>query len=131
MPGDELVWFGPYPEYNTNELILSLIKRVRDDQGQLLGLLMVDMSFDSLQQALQRTVGGNQAALYLTLRDSGQLVVGSNMDLLADHPIEQHQASSGSVWMCCVMALSLSASWRTWLGSQYLSAARAVSQQPL
>lgn len=96
MPGDELVWFGPYPEYNTNELILSLIKRVRDDQGQLLGLLMVDMSFDSLQQALQRTVGSNQAALYLTLRDSGQLVVGSNMDLLADHPIEQHQ---GQQWL--------------------------------
>ncbi|MGN5290929.1 diguanylate cyclase domain-containing protein [Aeromonas sp. 11P] len=92
LPGDELVWFGPYPEYNTNELILSLIKRVRDEQGQLLGLLMVDMSFDSLQQALQRTVGSNQAALYLTLRDSGQLVVGSNMDLLAANTIKQHQS---------------------------------------
>ncbi|MGY3914403.1 sensor domain-containing diguanylate cyclase [Aeromonas australiensis] len=92
MPGDEPVWFGPYPEYNTQELILSLIKRVRDEQGQLLGLLMVDMSFDSLQQALQRTVGSNQAALYLTLRDSDQLVVGSNMDLLATHTIKQDQS---------------------------------------
>lgn len=92
MPGDEPVWFGPYPEYNTQELILSLIKRVRDEQGQLLGLLMVDMSFDSLQQALQRTVGSNQAALYLTLRDTDQLVVGSNMDLLATNTIKQHQS---------------------------------------
>lgn len=88
MPGDEPVWFGPYPEYNTQELILSLIKRVRDEQGQLLGLLMVDMSFDSLQ----RTVGSNQAALYLTLRDTDQLVVGSNMDLLATNTIKQHQS---------------------------------------
>lgn len=96
MPGDEPVWFGPYPEYNTQELILSLIKRVRDEQGQLLGLLMVDMSFDSLQQALQRTVGSNQAALYLTLRDTDQLVVGSNMDLLATNTIKQHQ---GQQWL--------------------------------
>ncbi|WP_219276592.1 sensor domain-containing diguanylate cyclase [Aeromonas jandaei] len=92
MPGDEPVWLGPYPEYQTQDLILSLIKRVRDEQGQLLGLLMVDMSFDSLQQALQRTVGSNQAALYLTLRDSDQLVVGSNMDLLATHTIKQDQS---------------------------------------
>lgn len=82
LPGDKTVWLGPYPEYSTGELILTLVKRVRDDKGHLLGLLMVDMSFKTLQQALQRTVGNNPAALYLTLRGSNELIVGSHLELL-------------------------------------------------
>lgn len=79
MEGDELLWFGPYQEYSSSNLILTLIKRVKDDEGALLGLLMVDMSFDALQQALQRAMGRNQAAIYISQRSSGRLVVGSNM----------------------------------------------------
>ncbi len=39
--GDDLVWFGPYPAFDSARQVLTLIKRVKDDEGQLLGLLMV------------------------------------------------------------------------------------------
>ncbi|EKP0259344.1 GGDEF domain-containing protein [Aeromonas sobria] len=95
MPGDKTVWLGPYPEYSTRELILTLVKRVRDDKGHLLGLLMVDMSFKALQQALKRTVGNNRAALYLTLRGSDELIVGSHLELL---DTEARQVVGGHNW---------------------------------
>lgn len=82
MPGDELIWFGPYAEFDSSNQVLTLIKRVRDADGLLLGLLMVDMSFNSIQQALQRAMGENQAAIYLSQRGSGRLVVGHNLALL-------------------------------------------------
>ncbi|MGL5815846.1 MAG: diguanylate cyclase domain-containing protein [Aeromonas sp.] len=78
---EELIWFGPYPDFGSDKQSLTLIKRVLDEQG-LLGLLMVDMSFESLQHALQRAMGNKPVAIYLTNRDSGQLVVGHNMALL-------------------------------------------------
>ncbi len=59
---DELVWFGPYQEFGGSAEVLTLIKRVKDDEGELLGLLMVDMSFNSLQSALRRAMGSDQAA---------------------------------------------------------------------
>ena len=79
---DELIWFGPYQEFGSDAEVLTLIKRVKDDEGQLLGLLMVDMSFNSLQAALQRAMGSDQAALYITERKDGRLVVGHNLSLL-------------------------------------------------
>lgn len=81
MPGDELIWLGPYQEYGSNKQILTLIKRVKGLDGQLLGLLMVDMSFNAIQQALQRAMGRNQAAIYISSRGGDQLVVGCNMVL--------------------------------------------------
>lgn len=80
--GDDLIWFGPYEEFDSASQVLTLIKRVRDDEGQLLGLLMVDMSFNTLQAALGRALGGDRAALYITERKGGQLVVGHNLQLL-------------------------------------------------
>jgi diguanylate cyclase (GGDEF)-like protein len=82
MPGDEVVWFGPYNEFDSSNQILTLIKRVRDADGSLLGLLMVDMSFNRIQQALQRAMGENQAAIYLSQRGSGRQLVGHNLALL-------------------------------------------------
>ncbi|WP_323972910.1 GGDEF domain-containing protein [Aeromonas hydrophila] len=81
MPGDDLIWLGPYQEYGSDKQILTLIKRVKGLDGQLLGLLMVDMSFNAIQQALQRAMGRNQAAIYISSRGGEQLVVGCNMAL--------------------------------------------------
>jgi len=83
---EELVWFGPYQEFGGNAEVLSLIKRVKDDEGQLLGLLMVDMLFNSLQAALRRAMGSDQAALYITERKGDRLVVGHNLSLLPAAP---------------------------------------------
>ena len=71
---------GPYQEYGSDKQILTLIKRVKGLDGQLLGLLMVDMSFNAIQQALQRAMGRNQAAIYISSRGD-ELVVGCNMAL--------------------------------------------------
>ena len=32
---EELVWFGPYQEFGGNAEVLTLIKRVKDDEGQI------------------------------------------------------------------------------------------------
>lgn len=80
--GEEPIWVGPYPEYTTHRPILTMIKRVMTRDGQLLGLLMVDMSFNYLRQALQRVVAGKQVAIYITSREEGRLVAGHNMELL-------------------------------------------------
>ena len=100
MKGDELVWFGPYQEYSSHERILTLIKRVKDDEGKLLGLLMVDMSFNAIQQALQRAMGSNQAAIYLSQRGSNRLLVGSKMALYdrAHATAEPHLLGLDVIW---------------------------------
>ncbi|MGY3941656.1 sensor domain-containing diguanylate cyclase [Aeromonas tecta] len=91
---DELIWFGPYPDFKSDKQSLTLIKRVEED-GQLLGLLMVDLSFDSLQKALSRAMGDEQAAIYLTARKSGQVIVGHNLGLIPA-VLDEH-AESGSL----------------------------------
>ena len=91
--GDDLVWFGPYPAFDLAGEVLTLIKRVKDDEGQLLGLLMVDMSFSALQGALHRAVGEDPVALYITERKGGKLVVGHNLSLLPPHLERETQAA--------------------------------------
>ncbi|MFM4718420.1 GGDEF domain-containing protein [Aeromonas bivalvium] len=96
--GDDLIWFGPYPEFDSAGQVLTLIKRVKDDGGQLLGLLMVDMSFSALQGALQRAVGEDQVALYITARKGGQLVVGHNLQLLPSRLDREKQGAGLDVF---------------------------------
>lgn len=91
---DELIWFGPYTDFNSDKQSLTLIKRVESD-NQLLGLLMVDLSFDSLQAALHRVMGDEQAALYLTARKSGQVIVGHNLDLIP--AVQDEDAEPGAL----------------------------------
>lgn len=78
---DGLIWFGPYADVNSDSQSLTLIKRV-EGGGELLGLLMVDLSFDSLQAALRRVMGDEEAAIYLTARKSGKIVAGHNLGLI-------------------------------------------------
>ena len=95
MPGADLVWLGPYPAFDTQKPILTLIKRVKGLDDQLLGLLMVDMSFNTIEQALQRAMGSNRAAIYISAREDGKLVVGSNMELYQPSAAEPGGADKG------------------------------------
>ncbi|MFM5378233.1 diguanylate cyclase domain-containing protein [Aeromonas dhakensis] len=95
MPGADLVWLGPYPAFDTQKPILTLIKRVKGLDDQLLGLLMVDMSFNTIEQALQRAMGSNRAAIYISAREDGKLVVGSNMGLYQPSAAEPGGADKG------------------------------------
>ncbi|MFC5705613.1 diguanylate cyclase domain-containing protein [Aeromonas eucrenophila] len=92
---DKLIWFGPYQDYDSTNQALTLIKRVEDGEGLLLGLLMVDMSFGSLQAALCRALGDEQAAIHITERHTGQLVVGHNQQLLPTAGPEAGYGTSG------------------------------------
>ncbi|MGY3902317.1 diguanylate cyclase domain-containing protein [Aeromonas lusitana] len=91
---DELIWFGPYQDFNSDKQSLTLIKRVEGD-GKLLGLLMVDLSFDSVQEALSRAMGNDQAAIYLTVRKSGQIIVGHNLGLIPK--VQDEDAEPGTL----------------------------------
>jgi len=92
MEGPLPIWFGPYKEYISGDSVLTLIQHVYADTGELLGLLMVDMLFEPLRLALQRTIGNNQVALYLTHRGSDSILVGSHFDLLPDSPREEDKS---------------------------------------
>ena len=100
MTGEAPVWIGPYEEFHSSKQILTLGKRVMDEEGRLLGLLMVDMSFHALQQALQRAMGENQAAIYISQRGGDQLVVGSNMALYDGSKVttEAHRRGWDLIW---------------------------------
>ncbi|MGY3870379.1 diguanylate cyclase domain-containing protein [Aeromonas crassostreae] len=100
MAGESPVWLGPYEEYHSSRQILTLSKRVMDDEGELLGLLMVDMSFHTLQQALQRAMADNQAAIYISQRGSNRLVVGCNMALYDGDrvTVETHRRGWDVIW---------------------------------
>ncbi|WP_349919090.1 sensor domain-containing diguanylate cyclase [Aeromonas veronii] len=91
---DELIWFGPYQDFNSDNQSLTLIKRVEGD-GKLLGLLMVDLSFDSLQKALHRAMGDEQVAIYLTARKTGQVIVGDNLGLIP--AVQDENAEPGAL----------------------------------
>ncbi|MGL5947888.1 MAG: diguanylate cyclase domain-containing protein [Aeromonas sp.] len=84
--GDDLQWLGPYPEFVSGDPVMTLVRRVKDSEGQLLGLLMVDTRFEPLRAAMMRTLN-EHTAIYLTLRDSQTLVVGSNLSLMARRAI--------------------------------------------
>lgn len=91
----EPIWVGPYEEYSSHLQVLTMVQRILDDDGQLLGLLMVDMSFNYLRHALQRAISGKQIAIYITSREGGRLVVGHNMELLPDSHPEPYLHASG------------------------------------
>lgn len=84
-------WIGPYPEYKSGNLVLTLGQRVVNASGQTIGMMMVDMSLTLLQEALDRSLGSMDAILFLRERSSGNLLSisqsgGLQMDLAPTQP---------------------------------------------
>lgn len=67
-------WIGPYPEYKSGEMVLTLGQRLVNASGQTIGIMMVDMSLTLLQEALDRSLGAMDAILFLRERSSGNLL---------------------------------------------------------
>ena len=75
-PG-ETAWVGPYPEFSSRKQVTTTVRRVRDGDGTLLGLLMVDLAISPVEQALERAVGTTPTALMIYGRD-GQRIAAAN-----------------------------------------------------
>lgn len=64
MNKDEPSWVGPYAKKDNNS-VLILGKKIIDTSGELLGLLMIDVSLESLDIVLSHSLGDLNASLYL------------------------------------------------------------------
>jgi diguanylate cyclase (GGDEF)-like protein len=67
---DGVQWIGPYTEYTDGRSVVSMVRQVRDHDGSLLGLLVVDFSVDILRQDLDSALGGSGGNL-LSVRTAG------------------------------------------------------------
>ncbi|MGL6434661.1 sensor domain-containing diguanylate cyclase [Aeromonas rivipollensis] len=81
-------WIGPYPEFGSGELVLSLGKKIVSDDGKPLGLLLVDMPLNVIQDTLSRSLGDIDASLYLKNRDTGVMLSMVNPSLFREGGID-------------------------------------------
>ncbi|MGL5146518.1 MAG: cache domain-containing protein, partial [Plesiomonas shigelloides] len=91
----ETDWIGPYPEFSSHKQVMMIVRRVRDDDGTLLGLLMVDLEIASIKQALERAVGSTPTTMLVYGRD-GQIIAAANPQHLPLVPGQLQQADASA-----------------------------------
>lgn len=69
---DDSQWIGPYPEFGSGELVLTLGKKIVDSSGGVLGLLLVDMPLDKINQTLKHALGDLDTSLFLQNIKTGE-----------------------------------------------------------
>ncbi|MTI16130.1 GGDEF domain-containing protein [Rhodobacteraceae bacterium RKSG542] len=80
----EQMWFGPYEEFISGQSVVTLARKVCDDNGNLLGLILVDMSLTSTQAALERTLGSLEGSLFIRNSETGQIINIVNPELFEE-----------------------------------------------
>ncbi|MGI3001508.1 diguanylate cyclase [Shewanella algae] len=91
-------WVGPYKEYSSQQLVLTLAQVILDENGQILGLLLVDMPMSNLNRVLARVYDEMDVSLFLRHQDSGALILAVNQDYLNTEiaaPNQENVAFSG------------------------------------
>ncbi|WP_161785092.1 sensor domain-containing diguanylate cyclase [Aeromonas hydrophila] len=78
---DDSQWIGPYPEFGSGELVLTLGKKIVDSSGGVLGLLLVDMPLDKINQTLKHALGDLDTSLFLQNIKTGEMLSIVNSDL--------------------------------------------------
>ena len=73
---DRAIWSDLYPDFDSQRLGITAARAVRDEQGQLLGVLGVDLFFAELEAFLQNLAIGKTGKAYITERD-GTLIASS------------------------------------------------------
>lgn len=91
-PSHDSVWIGPYIEYNTEQLVLSLGQTVFSEEGHVLGMMLVDMSLEMLNKTLKRMVGDLDVSLFLRQRGSGTMLSVVNEQLLQLEQVSRKNA---------------------------------------
>lgn len=71
------IWVGPYIDYDTQQNVLTLGQRVQDRSGHTLGIMMVDMDVDRIDEVLSRVAPVLGVSLFIRHRDTNQLISNS------------------------------------------------------
>lgn len=86
------VWIGPYEEYNTQQSVLSLGQTVFDNNGKVLGTMIVDMSLETLDTVLKRMSGDLNVSLFLRQRKTEKMLSVVNQHLLTPEYLSANDA---------------------------------------
>ncbi|HHQ4568970.1 TPA: sensor domain-containing diguanylate cyclase, partial [Aeromonas hydrophila] len=78
---DDSNWIGPYPEFGSGELVLTLGKRITDSNGGNLGILLVDMPLDMIHETLTDSLGSLDVSLFLENKKTGEMLSIVNPEL--------------------------------------------------
>ncbi len=85
---DGVQWIGPYAEYSDGRSVVSMVRQVRDHDGSLLGLLVVDFFVDVLRQDLNSTLGRPDGCSLSLMTDGGMQILSASgeppQSMLAD-----------------------------------------------
>ncbi|MCL6264470.1 diguanylate cyclase [Craterilacuibacter sp. RT1T] len=73
----ETIWVGPYLEFSSQKPMMTVVRRVRNVDGALRGLLMVDLALEPVKQAIGRAIKSTPTTLIIFNRE-GQIVVDAN-----------------------------------------------------
>ena len=69
-PDTDPHWLGPYLEFGSKKRVLTLGQKVISTDGQLLGLMMVDMSVETIDRVLERMAPELNISLFLRDKES-------------------------------------------------------------
>ncbi len=75
---DQLIWTDPYIDYNTGQLVISVVQTLRDDSGRIIGVAGADVSLQKLQDMLNVYKVGK----------TGYVVVTDKKGIVLNHPID-------------------------------------------
>ncbi|SNX53426.1 methyl-accepting chemotaxis protein [Thermoanaerobacterium sp. RBIITD] len=78
---DKVIWSGPYSDNNTNAGVITLSKAVRNPQFDIVGVIAIDINFDSLSTIISNIKIGKTGEVSL-ISDNGYIIANKNNKLL-------------------------------------------------
>ncbi len=82
VDGTPARWTAPYREFSSGRPVVSLVKPVRSERGELLGVLGVDLSLGALEKTLEQAAGRNPVVIQVRTVD-GHAVLAQTRPLSA------------------------------------------------
>ncbi|MFZ6043525.1 PDC sensor domain-containing protein, partial [Vibrio natriegens] len=79
---DKPSWIGPYPEFGSDKPVISLGQTIVSADGRTLGVLLVDMSLDSIHCVMERVSGGLDVAIFMRSKENNEMISVINESLL-------------------------------------------------
>lgn len=73
----KIVYIKPYKDIGTGELVMTVAQAVKDDNGKIAGVLLVDMSLDSIKEYISNIQLLNTGFIILTDKD-GDIVADND-----------------------------------------------------
>lgn len=77
----QLIWTDPYLDASTGALILSAAKAVKDDSGNVVGVVAIDMSLATFSEKIKQIKVGDAGYVYIVDK-TGNTMVHPNADLI-------------------------------------------------